>query len=122
MGLCDKVLVMGGTTGVASVRSFWKLPPCATEPMSTGSKMDPVLANSESISDDGSASGITELGRGGMGGTPVQWKLQPDTRSENMERNSSRSVKNEREEVSRQQSRASLAACGEEDGEVAVTL
>lgn len=39
-----------------------------------------------------------------------------------MERNSSRSMKNEREEVSRRQSRASPAACDEDDGEVAVTL
>lgn len=46
---------------MASVRRFWKLPPCTTEPMSAGSKMDPVLASSESISD---ASGIIELRRG----------------------------------------------------------
>lgn len=49
---------------MASVRRFWRLPPCTTEPMSAGSKMDPVLASSESISDDGNASGITELRRG----------------------------------------------------------
>jgi len=54
----------GGATGVASVRSFWKLPPCQIKPMSAGSKMDLPLAKAEPISDSGNASVITYLRRG----------------------------------------------------------
>jgi len=49
---------------VASVRSCEQLPPCLTEPVPAGSKMDPPLAKAEPISDIGSASGITYLRRG----------------------------------------------------------
>ena len=63
MGLRGKVLVTGGVTGVASVRSCWKLPLCLTEPTPAGSKMDPPLAKAEPISDSGSASVITYLRR-----------------------------------------------------------
>ena len=47
----------GEATGVASVRSCWKLPPCLTEPMPAGSKTDPLLAKVKPIS----ASVITYL-------------------------------------------------------------
>ena len=50
---------------MAFVRSCWKLPPCPTEPMPAGSKMDPLLAKAEPISDSGSVSGTTYLRRGG---------------------------------------------------------
>lgn len=43
---------------------FCKVTPCTAEPISVCSKTDPVLTSSESISDDGSASGITEERRG----------------------------------------------------------
>ena len=49
----------GRATGVASVRSCQKLPPCLTEPMPAGSKTDPLLAKAEPISNGGSTSGIT---------------------------------------------------------------
>jgi len=45
------------------VRSCEKLPPCLTELTPAGSKMDPPLAKVESISNGGSASGITQLSR-----------------------------------------------------------
>ena len=64
LGLRGKVLVAGGATGVASVRSCQKLPLCPIEPMPAGSKTDPQLAKAEPISDGGSASGITDLRRG----------------------------------------------------------
>jgi len=48
---------------VASVRKCQKLPPCPMEPMPGGSKADPSLAKAESISNDGSASGVTDLRR-----------------------------------------------------------
>jgi len=53
-----------GATGVASVRSCQKLPPCPTEPTPAGSKTDFPLAKAEPISDGGSTSGITYLRRG----------------------------------------------------------
>ena len=40
LGVRGQVLAAGGT-GVASVRSCWKLPPCPMEPMPAGSKMEP---------------------------------------------------------------------------------
>ena len=49
---------------MASVRSCQKLPLCLIGPMPAGSKMDPLLAKAEPISDSGSASGITDLRRG----------------------------------------------------------
>jgi len=52
-----------GATGVASVRSCWKLPLCLMELMPGGSKMDPLLAKAETISNSGSASMITYLRR-----------------------------------------------------------
>ena len=64
LGLRGKVLVVGGATGVASVRSCWKLPLCLIEPMPAGSKTDPLLAKAEPINDSGSASVITYLRKG----------------------------------------------------------
>ena len=64
LGLRGKVLVAGGATGVASVRRCQKLPLCPIEPMPASSKMDPLLAKAELISDSGSASGITSLRKG----------------------------------------------------------
>jgi len=64
MGLCGKVLVVGGTIGVASVRSCEKLPPGLIKPVPAGSKTDLPLAKTRSISDSGSTSGITQLRRG----------------------------------------------------------
>ena len=54
----------GGATGVASVRRCQKLPPCWTEPVPAGSKMDPPLAKAEPISNIGSISVITYLRKG----------------------------------------------------------
>ena len=58
-GLRGKVLVVGGATVVASVRSCKKLPPCLIEAMPAGSKTDPLLAKAKHFSDGGSAPGIT---------------------------------------------------------------
>jgi len=58
-GLHGKVLVAGETSGVTSVRSCQKFPPCPMEPSPAGSKMDPLLGKAEPISDGGSTSGIT---------------------------------------------------------------
>jgi len=58
-------LVAGGAAGVASVRSYQKLPPCPIEPMPVGPNMDPPLAKAEPISNGGSTSGITHFRRGG---------------------------------------------------------
>jgi len=44
---------------VTSVRSCEKLPPYLIEPLPASSKTDPLLAKAKSISDGGSASGIT---------------------------------------------------------------
>jgi len=49
---------------VASVRSCQKLPPCPTEPVPAGSRIDPPLAKAKPISDGGSSSGTTYLRRG----------------------------------------------------------
>jgi len=46
------------------VRSCEKIPPCLTEPVPAGSKMDPPLAKTEPISNGGIASGITYLRMG----------------------------------------------------------
>jgi len=56
---------------VASVRRCHKLPPCQMEPVPDGSKTDPLLAKAKTISDSGSASGITYLRRGAGGETCV---------------------------------------------------
>ena len=47
-------------TGVASVRSCWKLPPCPAEPMPAGSKMDVPLGRAVPIRNGGNTSGITD--------------------------------------------------------------
>jgi len=54
VGLCGKVLIVGGAIGVASVRSCEKFPPCLIAPVPAGSKMD--LPRLMPISDSGSAS------------------------------------------------------------------
>jgi len=53
-----------GAVGVASVRSYEKLPRCLINPLIAGSKTDPPLAKVKPISDGGSASVITYLRRG----------------------------------------------------------
>ena len=73
--LCGKVLVAGGVTGVAPVRSCWKLPLCSREPIPAGSKTDPPLAKAEPISDSGNASVITLLRRKKVGtGGNSHWR------------------------------------------------
>jgi len=62
--LHGKVLLVGGATVVASVRRYQKLPLHLTEPMTAGSKMDPLLTKVEPISDSGSTSVIPYLRRG----------------------------------------------------------
>jgi len=49
---------------VASVRSCEKLPPCLTQPLSAGTKTDPLLAKAERISESSGASVITYLRKG----------------------------------------------------------
>jgi len=49
----------GGAAGVASVRKYWELPLCWTEPVPDSSKMDPPLAKSEPVSEVGSATVVT---------------------------------------------------------------
>lgn len=68
--LYGQVLVAGQATGVASVRSSQKLPPCLSKPIPASSKMNLMLAKAESISNDGSAPGITDLR--GKGAAPYQ--------------------------------------------------
>jgi len=51
-------------TGVASVRSCKKLPPCLIKTVSASSKTDPPLPKAKPISNNGSASVITCLRRG----------------------------------------------------------
>lgn len=46
-GLCGKVLVAGGATEIASVRSCEKLPPYLIKPMTASSKTDPLVAKAE---------------------------------------------------------------------------
>jgi len=53
-----------GAVGVASVRTCEKLPPCLIKPVAVGSKTDPLLAKAKPVSDGGSPSVITCLGRG----------------------------------------------------------
>ena len=68
MGLRGKVLVAGVRVCVCRGGFCEKMleaaPSCQTEPVPAGSKMDPLLAKAEPISDGGSASGITYLRRG----------------------------------------------------------
>jgi len=52
-----------GATGVTSVGSCQKLPPCLTEPMPASSKTDLTLAKAEAISDGASTSVVTNLRR-----------------------------------------------------------
>ena len=59
MDLRGKVLVAGGATGVASVRSCQKLPPYLIKPVPAGSKMHLLLAKAKPIVDGGSISVIT---------------------------------------------------------------
>jgi len=63
MDLCDKVLVVGGATGVASGRSWEKLPPCLLKTVTDGSKTDLPLVKDKPVSNSGSASMITYLSR-----------------------------------------------------------
>jgi len=49
-GLAWQGLGSGGATGVASVRSCEKLPPCLIKPVPAGSKTDPPLAKAKTIS------------------------------------------------------------------------
>jgi len=71
--LHGKVLVAGGATGVASVRSYKKLPPSLVTPVAAGSKMDPPPAKAKAICSDGTASVITLLRRGRKK-TEVKWQ------------------------------------------------
>jgi len=71
----------GGAVGVASVRSYEKLPPCLIKPVPASSKTDPPLAKAKPSSDDGSASGIADL-RSGKKNTGVE--QQSGERSEMM--------------------------------------
>lgn len=48
---------------MASVRSYWKVPPCLMEPIPAGSKTNLPLAQAETISDGISISGIMYLSR-----------------------------------------------------------
>ena len=66
------------------MRSCWKLPLCLTEPMPASSRMDPLLAKAEPISNSGSASGRTDLR-----GKPLCNKLQPEKGVRICERNNS---------------------------------
>ena len=81
LALCGKVLVVGEVTGVASVRSCWKLPLCLTEPIPAGSEMDPLLDKAEAISNSGNASVVTFLRRKKKLG---QMETAAGERSENM--------------------------------------
>jgi len=103
---------------VASVRSCQKLPPCLTDPVPAGSKMDMQLAKAKAISDGGSTSGITQLRSGKK---PVM-KWQSRERSEMDERNNSADTKVSEERGERRCSRhwsrdVSPAACDEDHGE-----
>jgi len=51
-------------TGLAFVRRCQKLPPCLTEPVPAGSRMDLLLAKAKTISDSGRVSEITYLWKG----------------------------------------------------------
>jgi len=63
LGLHGKVFIVGGATGVGSVRSCQKLPPCPIEPVPAGPKTNPSLAKAEPSTDGGSTSGIVYLRR-----------------------------------------------------------
>lgn len=49
LGWCGNVLVIEGASGVVSVRSGWKFPPCPMKPMPGSSSMDPLLGDGGSI-------------------------------------------------------------------------
>jgi len=63
-----------GAIGVASVGSCEKLPPCLIKPVPAGSKTDPPVAKAKPFSNNGSASVITYLRRGGKKKTVVKWQ------------------------------------------------
>jgi len=83
----------GRATGVASVRSCQKLPPCLIEPMSASSKMDPLLTEAEPINDSGSTSEIRYLRRG----KNTQWDRERNVRETTLQ--TPRQEKKEGEEV-----------------------
>lgn len=64
MGLHGKILVVGESTELISVRSCQKLSPCRTEPIPAGCKMSLMLAKVEPIDNSGRASGVTDSRRG----------------------------------------------------------
>jgi len=80
-----------GATRVASVRRCLKFLLCLTVPMPAGSKMDPLLAKAEHISDGGSASARTYLGKGKSYCATQQ--LQPERGVRVRERNNSADTK-----------------------------
>jgi len=98
VGLHGNVLVSGGAIGLASVRSCWKLPPYLMKPMPAGSKMDPLLAKANDISDSGSASVITYISSG-----KICWKTAIEREERDYVRETTlqtlRSVKKEGQEV-----------------------
>lgn len=66
------------------MRGCQKLLPCQTEPMSAGSKTDPLLAKAQHINDGGSATGIMYLrrrrkisGQLHLGGVKIREKNSP---------------------------------------------
>jgi len=114
----------GGATGVASVTSCWKLPPCLINPVPAGSKTDPPLAKAKPISDSGSASGITYL-RKGRKNTAGKRQLERGVRQ--CERNNSADTKVSEEAGGRRylkhQSREAFLATRDEDhGEAGCSL
>lgn len=53
----------GESTGVASVRSIWKLPQCSAEPVPDRSRIDPLLARAGPVRRGGNTSGVTNSRR-----------------------------------------------------------
>lgn len=53
----------GESTGVASVRSIWKLPQCSAEPVPDRSRIDPLLARAGPVRKGGNISGVTNSRR-----------------------------------------------------------
>lgn len=62
--VCRKVLVAGGATGVASVRSCQKLSLCLMDSRAADYKVDPPLVKAKPISNGSSVYGITGVRRG----------------------------------------------------------
>jgi len=101
---------------VASVRSCENLPPCVTEPMPAGSKMDPLLAKAKPISDGGSTSVISYLRRGkNCGEIAVKRDEGDDVRETTLQ--IPRSVKMQGRRCSRRRSRDCPAARDKDHGE-----